>query len=174
MLSQVLMILSSTERQYWGDFFSRQQALIQTHSHGTFLWILRPVSATQASQFTQTFLQVSLTLQSFLSWWGGRSCAPGDPHSCFQCRSSFAVRWRHQVVIGRRGTLTSSGCLYIQVFGLTLMADGAVSSRWGGEPGFWVPAWVYIPGGDLTTPVIVTATLGLVCLPITIALGLAY
>jgi hypothetical protein len=27
---------------------------IQTHSHGTFLWILRPVSVTLAGQFTQT------------------------------------------------------------------------------------------------------------------------
>jgi hypothetical protein len=41
--------------KHWGDSYFRGQDFIQTHSHGTFLWILRPASSTQASQFTQTF-----------------------------------------------------------------------------------------------------------------------
>jgi hypothetical protein len=97
------MTHSSTQRQYSGDSYFREQVFIQTNSHGTFLWILKPVSATLASHFTQTFPQVSLTMQRFLSWRGGRSCTPGDPHSHLQCRSGFVVCQQHPVVIRRRG-----------------------------------------------------------------------
>jgi hypothetical protein len=55
------------------------------------------------------------------------------------------------------------------------VSDSKVSSgQGGGELGFWVPAGVYISGGDLITPIIGTATLGLAFLPIAITLGLAY
>jgi hypothetical protein len=97
------MICLNMERQYSGDSFQTAGFFIQTPSQVTFLWILRPVSVTLADQFTQTFPQVSVSLQCFLSWWGGRSCAPGDPHSPFQCRSSFVVCQRHPVDVGRKG-----------------------------------------------------------------------
>jgi hypothetical protein len=169
-MSRALMIHSSTDKQYSGHSYFRGQVFIQTHSHGTFLWILRPVSTTLASQFTQTFPQVSLTTWRFLSQWVGHTCAPGDPHSRFQCRSSFAVR--HSVVIGRRGHAHKQRLpLHLS---LGMLSDSVVSGEWGGERGFWVPASVYIPGGDLTIPVIGTATLGLACLPIAVTLGLAY
>jgi hypothetical protein len=45
-----LLVQLSTERQYSGDSYFREQVFIQTNLHGTFLWILMPVPATLASQ----------------------------------------------------------------------------------------------------------------------------
>jgi hypothetical protein len=68
---------------------SENRVFIQANSHGTFLWILMPVSTTLASR---ELLRPSPKPRSpchvFLADEGVCSCAPGDPHSCLQCRSS--------------------------------------------------------------------------------------
>jgi hypothetical protein len=56
MMSRVLIVHSSTDKQYSGDSYFRKQDFIQTNLHGTLPRILMPVSATLASQeFTQAF-----------------------------------------------------------------------------------------------------------------------
>jgi hypothetical protein len=45
-----LLVQFSTERQYSEDSYFRERVFIQTNSHGTFLWILKPGSTTLASQ----------------------------------------------------------------------------------------------------------------------------
>jgi hypothetical protein len=67
--------------------------------------------------------QALLTMPHFLSQWG--KCSLWG--SWF--RSSLAVHRQHPVVIGRRGTLSSSGCLYVRASGYTLTAQSPESRR---------------------------------------------
>jgi hypothetical protein len=164
------MIHSRTDKQHSGDSYFREHGFVPTHSHGTFLWILRPVSATLASQATQTFPKSHSPCDVF-SADEGESCISGSsqqPSGQVQFHGSLATpsgRWK-------KGHAHKWQLPPHQ--GLGTDSDGVVSGGQGGEWGFWVPAWVYIPGGDLTTPVISTATLGLACLPMAVTLGLAY
>jgi hypothetical protein len=81
----------------------------------------------------QTFPQVLLNVQHFLSRWGRCSCAPRDLHSHFQCMSSFAVcRW-HPVVVRWRGHVHKQWLpLHLS---LGIDSDSAVSGGWGSERG---------------------------------------
>jgi hypothetical protein len=70
---------------------------------------------------------------------GGGPVEPwGIPHRCFQCRSNLAVHRRHPVVVGRRGTLSSSGCLYVRASRWTLTARGLWHSGCEQGFGFWL------------------------------------
>jgi hypothetical protein len=99
--------------------------------------------------------------------------SPGEtPHGGFQCRFGLTVHWRHPAVIGRRGTPSSGGCLYVRASGpaLTVAISGV---QWGAMRGS--EAWVFILCGDLIVGVIGLTTLGLAYLHIGPAiLGLAY
>jgi hypothetical protein len=136
------MIHSSADKQYSGDSYFREQGFYSNTFTPHF-----PVDPNAClcypSQFYSDLPQVSLTMRRFLSWWGGCSCAPEDPHCHLQCRSSFTVHQPHPVVVGRRSTFTSSCYLYVRVSRRTLTVRfptvGKASEVFGFRPEFIYP-----------------------------------
>jgi hypothetical protein len=149
---------------------SENRVFIQTHSHGMFLWILMPVSATLASQEllrpSSKSRSCAFEVRRLVSQWERLICTPGDPHSHLQCKSSFTV---HQPIPWSSGEGARSQAAAASTSG---SQDGLrqCGLRWvRRQARLWVLAWVYIPCGDLTTSVICTVTLGLACLYISLS-----
>jgi hypothetical protein len=117
------MVQSSTSKQYSGDSYFREQDFIQTNLHSTLPRILMPVLCYPSQPGVYSGLpQASLTMRCLLSWWGEFRGAPGNPHwgiltATLSCTSGLAVHRWHPVVVGRRGMLSSSGCLYVRALG---------------------------------------------------------
>jgi hypothetical protein len=168
------MLIRHVASAYWFNWVQRDstqetlisenRVFIQTNSHGTFLWILMPVSATLASKELLRLSPKSRSLSNILSdifsAYEGGVAAPqgiltatfsagpvhGSPATPSGCREKgHAHKWRLPLCQGLRGTPDS-------------MVSDVMSRRWAR---LWVLAWVYIPCGDLTTSVIHTVTLGL-------------
>jgi hypothetical protein len=117
------LVQLSTERQYSGDSYFREQGFYSN----TFTWHV-PMDPNACLCYpsqpgvTQTFIQVSLMCVR-----GATSCQPMreaylHPRGSSQPPSvqvQFHSSPADTMVIGRRGTLTSGSCLYIRVSGWT-------------------------------------------------------
>jgi hypothetical protein len=156
-MSRALMIHLSIERQYSGDSYFREQIFVQTHSHGTFLWVLMPVSVTLASQ---ELLRPSPKSRSpcdvFSANEGDEVVPQGILTAAFSTDPVLRFTGDIQWLLGERAHSQAA-------------AASTSKSRdrlwWRGlqQAGRRVR---FLGFGDLTTPVIGTATLGLACLPI--------
>jgi hypothetical protein len=123
-----------------------------------------PVSSTLASQeLLRPSPKSCSPCKVFSANEGGTSVPQGILTAAFQCRSSFTVHWWHPVVIGRRGTLTSGGCLHVRDSGRTLTVWSLISEEarevLGSGLSLYTQWWSH-------HPVICIVTLGLACLHI--------
>jgi hypothetical protein len=88
-----------------------------------------PASSTLASQFTQTFPQVSLTMQCFLSWWGGVAVPQGILTAAFSAGPVSEFAGNTQWSSGEGVMLTSGSFLYIWASGWTSTAHSPVGEE---------------------------------------------
>jgi hypothetical protein len=109
---------------------SENRVFIQANSHGTFLWILMPVSTTLASQ---GLLRPSPKSCSPCNIFSANSCTPGDPHNRLQGRSSSQFTGNTQWSLGE-GACSQVAAAYTS--GSRVDSDSMVSDGQGGEQGF--------------------------------------
>jgi hypothetical protein len=146
---ECLLVQLSTERQYSGDSYFREQSFYSNKS--TWHFSMDPNACLcYPSQpgVTQTFPQVSLTVRRLLSWWEGCIFAPGDPHSHLQCRSSSRFTGETQWSSGE-GACSQAAAASTSGSWDRLRQRGLWWAR--RRARLWVLAWVYITCGDLTT-----------------------
>jgi hypothetical protein len=164
-LSRALIVQSSTDKQYSGDSYFREQDFIQTNPHCTLPRILIPVSATLASQeFTQAFPKPHSQCNSSQPMGGWSSQAPGNssrPLSVqVQSRGSPATpsgRWEEHTLKQQLPLRQSLG----------KDPDSAQSLAFRERAMSGSEAWVFMLCDDLIVGVIGLTTLGLAYLHIT-------
>jgi hypothetical protein len=116
-----LLVQLSTERQYSGDSYFREQGFY-------------------SNKFTQHFpmdpnaclcypSQPGVTRTFPQPIKGGRICTPGDPHSHLQCRSSFTGDTQWLSGEGARSQVVAASCQGLGTDSGSMVSDGRGSKR---------------------------------------------